>query len=178
MSSSFNTPISTLVLAVFLNTVSLFSVVRVSAQVIVCDFAPTEPAIPQGGGQCWGSGWPYTGLWRLQDKHVPYAPGYAGFGYGALDPDGYHRYPTADKTINVSIVVWLRDEGDLNYVDDPAGVNRARLVALFDYISANYFENVESPTDPAIAEVGYYLTNTRIKLHVDPTNIVFRNSTY
>lgn len=97
--------------------------------------------------------------WSTQVWHVPYPQGYVGPGYGSNDPSGFHHRPTANKTINVSIHVWLRDEGDLNWADTQ--LNRLRFGQMIAWLSQNYFENIPAPTDPAIADPGYYLTTSR-----------------
>lgn len=109
-----------------------------------------------------------------QAWHVPYPPGFGGVGYGSDDPDGFHHRPTATKEIQLSIHVWLRDEGDFNYVDNP--YNRLRLGQMVQWVSENYLENVALPSDPAIPDIGYYLQNTRLRLKL--ADIVFRNNTY
>jgi len=152
------------------------------AQVEGCGYSGSEVPFYQRGGGGAGCNQSSTEFynnggnpgWSTQVWHVPFPPGYSGAGYGSNDVAGYHHRPTATKQISISLHIWLRDEGDYNWLDTP--LNRQRMAMMIDYISENYFESVAPPSDPGIPDLDYYLQDTRIQLKL--ADIVFRNSTW
>lgn len=105
--------------------------------------------------------------WSQQSFFVP-GP-VADPALGANDPEGFHHRPTAQKTVEVSVHVWMKDynETPVGYYqieDDPDGLNRQLITDWIEQVSENYFENAAAPTDPAVPAANQYLTNPRVKL--------------
>ncbi len=138
------------------------------------------------GGGCLNLQFGLAGMqhpqWRDQAFYVPGPDDDPTL--GANDPYGLRNRPFAVKEIGVSVVVWMRDPNDGDFVPqgynqmEPLYQNELDIAALIAATSAEFFENCDLPTDPAVDPAlypDYYLTAPRLRLRLK--NVVWRVST-